>query len=275
MPQNRRTDNRPDLYLFAKPLPCDEPRVAPSIRTWVSVFPNSTPPRHGMAKLATFSLASATMQSGLGTCVRAHPTHSRPPIYVTAGWIIMCASARSAVVVAHPPRFDLSCAVCGVKRSYLRIHVYAHATHTREIAPIHLLPPRRKSHRINVRDQRLSISYRAFLSISAAAYNDGDSKAADYEINARLATLTTFARARGYDLSVLSWGRRGGEWLFATRELPPFAPRRRVSRRRWHFRYPSIDRSDFRRNTSAIQKFTFNFALNMISLYNDRIFYFV
>lgn len=46
-------------------------------------------------------------------------------------------------------------------------------------------PPKRKSHRINVRDQRLSISYRAFLSISAAAHNDGDSKAADYEINAR------------------------------------------------------------------------------------------
>lgn len=68
------------------------------------------------------------------------------------------------------------------------------------------IPPRRKSHRINVRDQRLSISYRAFLSISAAAYNDGDSKAADYEINARLATLATIACV--YDLAV-SPARRG------------------------------------------------------------------
>lgn len=146
IPQNCRVDNRPDPYLFAKPPLRDEPRVTPSIGTWISVFPDRAPPRPGMAKLTTFSLASATMQSGLGACVCAcvrvcaHPAHPRPPIYVTAGWIIMCASARSAVVVAHPPRFDLSCVACGVKRSYLRIHVYTRMqTHTRKIAPT--LPP--------------------------------------------------------------------------------------------------------------------------------------
>jgi len=37
------------------------------------------------------------------------------------------------------------------------------------------------------------------------AYNDGDSKAADYEINARLTTLGTFARV--YDLSVFPRGK--------------------------------------------------------------------
>jgi len=248
MPQNRRTDNRPDLYLFAKPPSCDEPRVAPSIRTWVSVFPNSVPPRHGMAKLATFSLASTTMQSGLGTYVRAHPTHSRPPIYVTAGWIIMCASVRSAVVVAHPPRFDLSYAVCGVKHSHLRIHVYAHArTHTRsrpftfshreEEEPPHKCQRPVAEHflsSISV-NKRCRVQWRRFE--SCWLWNKCPTRD-PHNIRAR-------ARARVYDLSVFPEEGEGGKWLFATRELPPFAPRRRVSRRRWHFRYPSMDRSWF------------------------------
>lgn len=111
-----------------------------------------------------------------------------------------------------------------------------HTTHVHVRArerdrPLTPHPPRRKSHRINVRDQRLSISYRAFLSISAAAHNDGDSKAADYEINVRFATLATPARV--HDLSV-SPVREGGSDctrpLWRVSSVP--APRRRVSRRR-------------------------------------------
>lgn len=224
----------------------------------------STAYRPGMAKLATFSLASATMQSGLGTCVRVPNTlalsdicHCRMDNNVCFSPIGSCRCSPSAIrPIVHR-------AVVLSARTF--VYTYTRMqTHTREIAPTHLLPPRRKSHRINVRDQRLSISYRAFLSISAAAYNDGDSKAADYEINARLATLATFARV--HDLSVFPGEEGEGGWLFATRELSPFAPRRRVSRRRWHFRYPSMNRSDFKRNTSAIQKFSFNFALYLISL---------
>lgn len=103
---------------------------------------------------------------------------------------------RRLFIVAHPSRFDLS---CGVKRSHLRTHEHVCARE-RDRPPTHH-PPRRKSHRINVRDQRLSISYRAFLSISAAAYNDSDSKAADYEINVRFATLATLARVHNLCLS--------------------------------------------------------------------------
>lgn len=174
----------------------------------------------------------------------------------------MCASARSAV--AHPSRFDLS---CGVKRSHLRTHARQTHEHVcareRDRPPTHH-PPRRKSHRINVRDQRLSISYRAFLSISAAAYNDSDSKAADYEINVRFATLATLARVHNLSVSPV---RVGGSdctrplwWVFSVRAQTASKPATLT------LRWPSMERSDFRRNMSAVPKFSFNFARNVISI---------
>lgn len=212
VPQNRRTDNRPPIPSFRETgAEARAPEAAPSIaERGFRYFPAARggQPRPGMAKLATFSLASATMQPGLGALVRAriHRQASDLPIYMChRRWIIMCerfstigggCRCSSSAIRPIVPLAVLSARTFVARqprvRTYIHSRVRARArkhTYIHVRSPIHPRPPRRKSHRINVRDQRLSISYRAFLSISAVAYNGGDSKAADYEINARLATL--------------------------------------------------------------------------------------
>lgn len=132
----------------------------------------------------------------------AHPTHSRPSnichcridnnVCFSPIGSCRCSPSRDSTYRAWHVVLSARTFVY----TYTRMNERTHAS----VAPARL-PPRRKSYRINVRDQRLSISYRAFLSISAAAYNDGDSKAADYEINARLARPSQRSRALMISLS--------------------------------------------------------------------------
>jgi len=69
VPQNRRTDNRPDPIFSRKPPPRGESRSR-SFDRGFGISRQRIPPRPGMAKLATFSLASATMLPGIETCMR-------------------------------------------------------------------------------------------------------------------------------------------------------------------------------------------------------------
>lgn len=124
-PQNRRTDSRPYPLSFRETAVARRTaRVAPSIGTWVSVFPDSAPPRPRNGETHNFLISQRDNAVRVRVCVRAPDTFAYPPIYVTAGWIIMCPIGSCR---AHPPRYRAWHVVLSA-RTY---------THTREIAPTH------------------------------------------------------------------------------------------------------------------------------------------